>query len=101
VNLSSFANAANIPFGMLRVVTGITTTVVAGAFGVPEAEVEVADGVGGAIWLKRYLGGFWWLYACKNNSPGSMCSYMDAVGCIEEFFWSSWVPSDAEFTQGS
>jgi hypothetical protein len=82
-NLSSLASAANIPFGMLRAVTGMMTTVAVGVF----VEVEVADGVGGAIWLKKYLGGLGWLYACRNDSPDIMRSYVDAAGCMKEFLW--------------
>ena len=54
VNLSSFANAVNIPFGIVSATTGIVTTVGAttvGAATVVEFEVE-APGVVGAIWLK-------------------------------------------------
>jgi len=100
----------NIPFGMLKavtgmmVVTGVMTTVAVGVFCAFELDVEVAevvDGVGGAIWLKRYLGGFGWLYACKNDSLGVTRSYMDAAGCMKEFLWLIWVPGDAEFTRGS
>jgi len=73
----------------------VTTTVCGGVFCAFELDVEAAevvDGVGGAIWLKRYLGGFGWLYACKNDSPGVTRSYMDAAGCMKEFLWLIWVP---------
>ena len=56
-NLSSFANAINIPFGMVSVTTGIVMIVMAttvGAATAVEFEAE-APGVVGTIWLKNLL----------------------------------------------
>jgi len=82
VNLSLLANAANILLGMLRAVTGMT---MAGAIA---AEVEGARAVGGAIWLESVqmapLAGYMCVYACKNNSPGVVHTYMDVAGCTKE-----------------
>ena len=60
---------------MLRAVTGMTTAGTA---------VEV-DGAAGAIWLKDYLGGVGRLYACKNDSPGVVRTYMGAAGWMREY----------------
>jgi hypothetical protein len=66
--------------------------------------VEV-DAVGGAIWLKSTqmapLTGYMRVYACKNDSPGVVRTYVDAAGCKKEFFWAIWVTGDAELTRGS
>ena len=81
MNLLSFTNAMNIPFGMLRAVTGMTMAGTADTVG---TAVEV-DRVIGAIWLKNYLGGVEWLYACKNYLPGVVCTYMGTVGWMREY----------------
>jgi hypothetical protein len=62
VNLLSLASTTNIPFGMLRRVTGMTTTGITGTAGLI-----------GYMHIKIY-------------SLGIMCTYMDAVGCMDEFF---------------
>lgn len=73
----------NIPFGMLTAVTGMTA---AGTTGAAVVEVEGIGAVGGAIMVEKCLDGVDRLYAYKNNLPGVVHTYMDAVGCIKELY---------------
>jgi len=85
VNLSSLASAMNILFGMLRAVTGMTTTVTTG---LTAAEVE---GTGGAIWLESEWVALTGYMRVKNDSPGMVHTCMDAAGCVDESSWLIWV----------
>ena len=51
--------------------------------------------------VESCLGGIGWLYACRNDLPDIMCSYIDAEDCMKEFLRLIQVPSDAEFMWGS
>jgi hypothetical protein len=76
VNLSSLASTTNIPFGMLRVVTGMTTIGTACMTGLMP-ELEGSEEEGGAIWLKR---AFDQLYPYKNNLPSAVHTYIYGHG---------------------